>query len=210
MRSSILPRLKRAEISNSRSCRLQAAQLLQACACDRSRNRPLTERAIRRVTEAGRGAAAVLGFRGLCQGIGIPGHAVDWHFALVKTDVNKRVQARLCPSRSRRHCQRARWSGGYQHHQATGGRRFRGGLSRRRPENHHLVAHEGIPAGSSLAERSPGELTPRVKPEKQPAVPAGPEELLRRRPLAGADFSHPSVVSRAETSCARTRPSTWS
>ncbi len=60
-------------------------------------------------------------------------------------------------------------------------------------EKQALVAiKEYLPA--SLAERSPGELTPRVKPDKQPLVPPGAEELLRRRQVARAD-QPPSVVS---------------
>jgi serine/threonine protein kinase len=53
-------------------------------------------------------------------------------------------------------------------------------------DNQTLVAiKEYLPA--SLAERSPGELTPRVKPDKQPLYRLGLEELLRRGTFARAD-----------------------
>jgi serine/threonine protein kinase len=57
----------------------------------------------------------------------------------------------------------------------------------------HLVAvKEYLPA--SLAERSPGELTPRVKPEKQPLYRLGLKSFFEEgRSLA--QISHPSVVS---------------
>ena len=57
----------------------------------------------------------------------------------------------------------------------------------------HLVAlKEYLP--SSLAERSPGELTPRVKPEKQPLYRLGLKSFFEEgRSLA--QISHPSVVS---------------
>ena len=59
--------------------------------------------------------------------------------------------------------------------------------------DHHLVAlKEYLP--SSLAERSPGELTPRVKPEKQPLYRLGLRSFFEEgRSLA--QISHPSVVS---------------
>ena len=59
--------------------------------------------------------------------------------------------------------------------------------------DHHLVAvKEYLPA--SLAERSPGELTPRVKPEKQPLYRLGLRSFFEEgRSLA--QISHPSVVS---------------
>jgi serine/threonine protein kinase len=57
----------------------------------------------------------------------------------------------------------------------------------------HLVAvKEYMP--SSLAERAPGELTPRVKPEKQPMYRLGLKSFfVEGRALA--QISHPSVVS---------------
>ena len=57
----------------------------------------------------------------------------------------------------------------------------------------HMVAiKEYLP--SSLAERAPGELTPRVKPGEAAAVPPGPEGFFEEgRSLA--QISHPSVVS---------------
>ena len=57
----------------------------------------------------------------------------------------------------------------------------------------HLVAvKEYLP--SSLAERAPGELTPRVKPEKQPLYRLGLKSFFEEgRSLA--QISHPSVVS---------------
>ena len=52
---------------------------------------------------------------------------------------------------------------------------------------------QGIPA-ASLAERSPGELTPRVKPDKQPLYRLGLKSFFEEgRSLA--QISHPSVVS---------------
>ena len=60
---------------------------------------------------------------------------------------------------------------------------------RRRPQ---LVALKILPA--SLAERSPGELTPRVKPEKQPLYRLGLKSFFEEgRSLA--QISHTSVVS---------------
>ena len=60
-------------------------------------------------------------------------------------------------------------------------------------DERHLVAlKEYLP--SSLAERSPGELTPRVKPEKQPLYRLGLKSFFEEgRSLA--QISHPSVVS---------------
>src|SRR5437867_4176679 len=60
-------------------------------------------------------------------------------------------------------------------------------------EQRHLIAlKEYLP--SSLAERSPGELTPRVKPEKQPLYRLGLKSFFEEgRSLA--QISHPSVVS---------------
>ena len=60
-------------------------------------------------------------------------------------------------------------------------------------ENQHFVAiKEYLP--SSLAERSPGELTPRVKPDKQPLYRLGLKSFFEEgRSLA--QISHPSVVS---------------
>ena len=66
-------------------------------------------------------------------------------------------------------------------------------------ENQQLVAvKEYLPA--SLAERSAGELTPRVKPDKQP--------LYR---LGGARWrkSATPASSACSTSSARTKPFTW-
>jgi hypothetical protein len=52
--------------------------------------------------------------------------------------------------------------------------------------------HQGVPA-ASLAERSPGELTPRVKPDKQPLYRLGLKSFFEEgRSLA--QISHPSVV----------------
>src|SRR5512139_957906 len=60
-------------------------------------------------------------------------------------------------------------------------------------EKQHAVAlKEYLPA--SLAERSPGELTPRVKPDKQPLYRLGLKSFFEEgRSLA--QISHPSVVS---------------
>ncbi len=60
-------------------------------------------------------------------------------------------------------------------------------------DKQHLVAlKEYLPA--SLAERSPGELTPRVKPDKQPLYRLGLKSFFEEgRSLA--QISHPSVVS---------------
>ena len=60
-------------------------------------------------------------------------------------------------------------------------------------QNRHLVAvKEYLPA--SLAERSPGELAPRVKPDKQPLYRLGLKSFFEEgRSLA--QISHPSVVS---------------
>ena len=60
-------------------------------------------------------------------------------------------------------------------------------------DNQTLVAiKEYLPA--SLAERSPGELTPRVKPDKQPLYRLGLKSFFEEgRSLA--QISHPSVVS---------------
>ena len=60
-------------------------------------------------------------------------------------------------------------------------------------ESRHMVAiKEYLPA--SLAERSPGELTPRVRPEKQPLYRLGLKSFFEEgRSLA--QISHPSVVS---------------
>ena len=60
-------------------------------------------------------------------------------------------------------------------------------------ENQQLVAvKEYLPA--SLAERSAGELTPRVKPDKQPLYRLGLKSFFEEgRSLA--QISHPSVVS---------------
>src|SRR2546423_264752 len=60
------------------------------------------------------------------------------------------------------------------------------------PERHLVALKEYLP--SSLAERSPGELTPRVKPEKQPLYRLGLKSFFEEgRSLA--QISHPSVVS---------------
>ncbi len=59
-------------------------------------------------------------------------------------------------------------------------------------ERHLVALKEYLP--SSLAERSPGELTPRVKPEKQPLYRLGLKSFFEEgRSLA--QISHPSVVS---------------
>ena len=59
-------------------------------------------------------------------------------------------------------------------------------------EQHLVALKEYLP--SSLAERSPGELTPRVKPEKQPLYRLGLKSFFEEgRSLA--QISHPSVVS---------------
>ena len=59
-------------------------------------------------------------------------------------------------------------------------------------ERHNVAIKEYLPA--SLAERSPGELTPRVKPEKQPLYRLGLKSFFEEgRSLA--QISHPSVVS---------------
>src|SRR5574337_1335872 len=59
-------------------------------------------------------------------------------------------------------------------------------------EGHLVAIKEYLP--SSLAERSPGELTPRVKPERQPLYRLGLKGFLEEgRSLA--QISHPSVVS---------------
>ena len=60
-------------------------------------------------------------------------------------------------------------------------------------DGEQLVAiKEYLPA--SLAERSPGELTPRVKPDKQPLYRLGLKSFFEEgRSLA--QISHPSVVS---------------
>ena len=60
-------------------------------------------------------------------------------------------------------------------------------------ENRHLIAlKEYLPA--SLAERSPGELIPRVRPEKQPLYRLGLKSFFEEgRSLA--QISHASVVS---------------
>ena len=60
-------------------------------------------------------------------------------------------------------------------------------------DKRHLVAlKEYLPA--SLAERAPGELTPRVKPDKQPLYRLGLKSFFEEgRSLA--QISHPSVVS---------------
>ena len=60
------------------------------------------------------------------------------------------------------------------------------------PDRHLVALKEYLP--SSLAERSPGELTPRVKPEKQPLYRLGLKSFFEEgRSLA--QISHPSVVS---------------
>ncbi len=59
-------------------------------------------------------------------------------------------------------------------------------------ERHSVAIKEYLP--SSLAERAPGELTPRVKPEKQPLYRLGLKSFFEEgRSLA--QISHPSVVS---------------
>ena len=60
-------------------------------------------------------------------------------------------------------------------------------------EQRHLIAlKEYLPA--SLAERAPGELTPRVKPDKLPLYRLGLKSFFEEgRSLA--QISHPSVVS---------------
>jgi len=59
-------------------------------------------------------------------------------------------------------------------------------------ERHLVALKEYLP--SSLAERSPGELTPRVKPEKQPLYRLGLKSFFEEgRSLA--QISHSSVVS---------------
>ena len=60
------------------------------------------------------------------------------------------------------------------------------------PERHLVAIKEYLP--SSLAERSPGELTPRVKPDKQPLYRLGLKSFFEEgRSLA--QISHSSVVS---------------
>ncbi len=60
------------------------------------------------------------------------------------------------------------------------------------PQRHMVALKEYLP--SSLAERSPGELNPRVKPEKQPLYRLGLKSFFEEgRSLA--QISHPSVVS---------------
>src|SRR5258706_5670057 len=63
----------------------------------------------------------------------------------------------------------------------------------REDSERHLVAlKEYLP--SSLAERSPGELTPRVKPEKQPLYRLGLKSLFQGS-RSSLQSKHPSVVS---------------
>ena len=103
------------------------------------------------------------------------------------------------------HCLPGDRGGGYSIVKEAGGRRF-GVVYLAEGEGQQLVAiKEYLP--SSLAERSPGELTPRVKPDKQPLYRLGLKSFFEEgRSLA--QISHPSVVS-FSTSSARTRPSTW-
>jgi serine/threonine protein kinase len=55
------------------------------------------------------------------------------------------------------------------------------------PEGQQVAIKEYLP--SSLASRAPGELLPQVHHREALALPAGAQEFLRGRPLAGADFA---------------------
>ena len=192
-RSSILPRLNDCE-SSSRSAG-SSARISSGSRSARSRKRLLTERSSTLAACCAgrlRGGLARLRRRagGRPRGARITGHAVDCHrlgcLCLVQ------AKPRLCQSPNPRRCPPARSSA------ATGSSRN----SRRADsawsivaedrEGHLVALKEYLP--SSLAERAPGELTPRVMPEKQPLYRLGLKSFFEEgRSLA--QISHPSVVS---------------
>ena len=119
-------------------------------------------------------------------GAGEPGHAVNWHeaFAGSKTPIMSKPKPAPLPSGT--------VVGGYQVIKKLAAGGFGVVYLAEDAERHLVALKEYLP--SSLAERSPGELTPRIKPEKQPLYRLGLKSFFEEgRSLA--QISHPSVVS---------------
>jgi serine/threonine protein kinase len=114
------------------------------------------------------------------------GHAVNWHGAITHQTAPIMSKPKPAPLPS------GTVVGGYQIVKKLAAGGF-GVVYLAEATNQQLVAiKEYLP--SSLAERSPGELTPRVKPDKQPLYRLGLKSFFEEgRSLA--QISHPSVVS---------------
>ena len=181
MRTSILPRRHCAD-SRSRTG-------VPGCATPRGFASKVEKPARSRThldTDAPRGADENLPRRsGGRHDIGVSRHAVDWHSALPEPS-----KARLCPSEAGPTARR--YGGGWlPDHQTIGSRRF-GVVYLAEDPDHHLVAlKEYLP---SLAERSPGELTPRVKPDEATLYRLGLKSFFEKAARSPRS-SHPSVVS---------------
>jgi serine/threonine protein kinase len=123
---------------------------------------------------------------GPCGGACIAGHAVNCHALIrpVENQIMSKPKPAPLPSGT--------VVGGYQVIKKLAAGGF-GVVYLCEDSERHLVAlKEYLP--SSLAERSPGELTPRVKPEKQPLYRLGLKSFFEEgRSLA--QISHTSVVS---------------